>query len=87
MLTEIGREPTPEESAEKPAMLLEKVPKVSKIAKEPISLETPTVGADNPHLGDFYRGQERGVAIGRGDSGQLARDDDARSWVSSRDLG
>ena len=41
MLHEIGREPTPEELAEKPAMPLEKVRKVLKIAKEPISLETP----------------------------------------------
>jgi RNA polymerase primary sigma factor len=54
MLHEIGREPTPEELAEKLAMPLEKVRKVLKIAKEPISLETP-VGddGDESHLGDF----------------------------------
>ncbi len=53
MLHEIGREPTPEELAEKLAMPLEKVRKVLKIAKEPISLETPIGDEEDSHLGDF----------------------------------
>ena len=53
MLHEIGREPTPEELAEKLAMPIEKVRKVLKIAKEPISLETPIGDEEDSHLGDF----------------------------------
>ncbi|WP_119459122.1 RNA polymerase sigma factor RpoD [Rhodospirillaceae bacterium SYSU D60014] len=53
MLHEIGREPTPEELAEKLIMPLEKVRKVLKIAKEPISLETPIGDEEDSHLGDF----------------------------------
>jgi RNA polymerase primary sigma factor len=53
MLHEIGREPTPEELAEKLTMPLEKVRKVLKIAKEPISLETPIGDEEDSHLGDF----------------------------------
>ncbi len=53
MLHEIGREPTPEELADKLAMPLEKVRKVLKIAKEPISLETPIGDEEDSHLGDF----------------------------------
>jgi RNA polymerase primary sigma factor len=53
MLHEIGREPTPEELAEKLAMPLEKVRKVLKIAKEPISLEIPIGDEEDSHLGDF----------------------------------
>ena len=53
MLHEIGREPTPEELAEKLNMPLEKVRKVLKIAKEPISLETPIGDEEDSHLGDF----------------------------------
>jgi RNA polymerase primary sigma factor len=62
MLHEIGREPTPEELAEKLAMPLEKVRKVLKIAKEPISLETP-VGddGDESHLGDFI--EDKGALL------------------------
>jgi RNA polymerase primary sigma factor len=55
MLHEIGREPTPEELAEKLAMPLEKVRKVLKIAKEPISLETPIGDEEDSHLGDFIQ--------------------------------
>ena len=51
MLTEIGREPTPEELAEKLAMPLEKVRKVLNIAKQPITLEAPIGGAGDPDLG------------------------------------
>ena len=53
ILHEIGREPTPEELAEKLHMPLEKVRKVLKIAKEPISLETPIGDEEDSHLGDF----------------------------------
>jgi RNA polymerase primary sigma factor len=53
MLHEIGREPTPEELSEKLGLPLEKVRKVLKIAKEPISLETPIGDEEDSHLGDF----------------------------------
>jgi RNA polymerase primary sigma factor len=53
MLHEIGREPTPEELAVRLVMPLEKVRKVLKIAKEPISLETPIGDEEDSHLGDF----------------------------------
>merc|ERR1712185_661654 len=53
MLHEIGREPTPEELAAKLQMPLEKVRKVMKIAKEPISLETPIGDEEDSQLGDF----------------------------------
>ncbi len=52
-LHEQGREPTPEEMAERLSMPLEKVRKVMKIAKEPISLETPIGDEEDSHLGDF----------------------------------
>ena len=51
--TQIGREPTPEELAEKIGVPLEKVRKVLKIAKEPLSLETPIGDEEDSHLGDF----------------------------------
>ncbi|NDF12201.1 MAG: RNA polymerase sigma factor RpoD [Proteobacteria bacterium] len=53
MLHEMGREPTPEELAEKLSMPLDKVRKVMKIAKEPVSLETPVGDEDGSFLGDF----------------------------------
>ncbi len=53
LVQEIGREPTPEEIAEKMELPLEKVRKVLKIAKEPISLETPIGEEEDSHLGDF----------------------------------
>ena len=53
MLHEIGREPTPEELSERLALPLEKVRKVMKIAKEPISLETPIGDEEDSQLGDF----------------------------------
>jgi RNA polymerase primary sigma factor len=53
LVQEVGREPTPEEIAEKMEMPLEKVRKVLKIAKEPISLETPIGEEEDSHLGDF----------------------------------
>ena len=52
MLNEIGREPRPEELAEQLGMPLEKVRRVLKIAKEPLSLDTP-IGEEESHLGDF----------------------------------
>ncbi|MGE0222953.1 MAG: RNA polymerase sigma factor RpoD [Acetobacteraceae bacterium] len=55
MLHEIGREPAPEELADKLGMPLEKVRKVLKIAKEPISLETPIGDEEDSHLGDFIQ--------------------------------
>jgi RNA polymerase primary sigma factor len=53
LLNEIGREPTPEELAEKLGMQLEKVRKVLKIVREPLSLETPIGDEEDSHLGDF----------------------------------
>ncbi len=53
LLNEIGREPTPEELAVKLGMPLDKVQKVLKIAKEPLSLETPVGDEEDSHLGDF----------------------------------
>ena len=61
MLHEIGREPMPEELAEKLAMPLEKVRKVLKIAKEPISLETPVGDEEDSHLGDFI--EDKGAIL------------------------
>lgn len=59
MLHEIGREPTPEELAEKLGMPLDKVRKVMKIAKEPVSLETPIGDEEDSHLGDFIEDKMR----------------------------
>lgn len=53
LVQELGREPTPEEIAEKMSLPVDKVRKVLKIAKEPISLETPIGEEENSHLGDF----------------------------------
>jgi RNA polymerase primary sigma factor len=58
ILHEIGREPTPEELAEKLGMPLEKVRKVLKIAKEPLSLETPIGEEEDMHLGDFIEDKD-----------------------------
>jgi RNA polymerase primary sigma factor len=57
MLHEIGREPTPEELAEKLGMSLEKVRRVLAIAKEPLSFETPIGDEEDSHLGDFIEDQ------------------------------
>ena len=53
IMSEFGREPTPEELAKKLSMPLEKVRKVLKIAKEPVSLETPVGDEEDSSLGDF----------------------------------
>jgi RNA polymerase primary sigma factor len=74
MLHEIGREPTPEELSEKLHMPLEKVRKVLKIAKEPISLETPIGDEEDSHLGER---QERDPAVRRGDPFEPAGNHDA----------
>jgi RNA polymerase primary sigma factor len=63
MLHEIGREPTPEELAEKLKMPLDKVRKVMKIAKEPISLETPIGDEEDGHLGDFIKDDNAVVPV------------------------
>ena len=71
MLHEIGREPTPEELAEKLAMPLEKVRKVLKIAKEPISLETPIGDEEDSHLGDFIEDKNAVLPIDAAIQGNL----------------
>src|SRR5262245_52337810 len=63
MLHEIGREPTPEELAEKLGMPLEKVRKVLKLAKEPISLETPIGDEEDSHLGDLIEDKDAVLPI------------------------
>jgi RNA polymerase primary sigma factor len=63
MLHEIGREPTPEELSEKLNMPLEKVRKVLKIAKEPISLETPIGDEEDGSLGDFIKDENAVIPI------------------------
>jgi RNA polymerase primary sigma factor len=62
-LHESGREPTPEEMAERLSMPLEKVRKVMKIAKEPISLETPIGDEDDSHLGDFIEDKNAVIPV------------------------
>jgi RNA polymerase primary sigma factor len=59
LVQDIGREPTPEEIADRMEMPLDKVRKVMKIAKEPISLETPIGEEEDSHLGDFI--EDKGV--------------------------
>ncbi|WP_188644130.1 RNA polymerase sigma factor RpoD [Tsuneonella deserti] len=62
-LHEHGREPTPEEMAERLSMPLEKVRKVMKIAKEPISLETPIGDEEDSHLGDFIEDKNAVIPV------------------------
>ncbi|MCA0209705.1 MAG: RNA polymerase sigma factor RpoD [Proteobacteria bacterium] len=62
-LHESGREPTPEEMAERLSMPLEKVRKVMKIAKEPISLETPIGDEEDSHLGDFIEDKNAVIPV------------------------
>ena len=63
LLSEIGREPTPEEISKKLNMPLEKVRKVLKIAKEPVSLETPVGDEEDSHLGDFIQDENAVIPI------------------------
>jgi RNA polymerase primary sigma factor len=71
MLHEIGREPQPEELAEKLGMPLEKVRKVLKIAKEPISLETPIGDEEDSHLGDFIEDKNAVIPLEAAIQGNL----------------
>jgi RNA polymerase primary sigma factor len=71
MLHEIGREPAPEELAEKLGMPLEKVRKVLKIAKEPISLETPIGDEEDSHLGDFIEDKNAIIPLDAAIQGNL----------------
>ena len=82
ILHEIGREPTPEELAERLSMPLEKVRKVMKIAKEPISLETPIGDEEDSPPRRFHRGQECGDPGRRRDPVQPQGDGDPRAGVS-----
>ena len=68
LVQEIGREPTPEEIAEKMEFPLEKVRKVLKIAKEPLSLETPIGDEEDSHLGDFI--EDKKISHAHGGGGQ-----------------
>ena len=79
MLHEIGREPTPEELAEKLAMPLEKVRKVLKIAKEPVSLETPIGDEEDSHLGDFIEDKNAILPIDAAIQSNSSRDDNPRA--------
>jgi RNA polymerase primary sigma factor len=63
MLNEIGREPTPEELAERLRMPIEKIRRSLKIAKEPISLETPIGDEEDTHLGDFIEDKNAALPI------------------------
>ena len=63
LLNDIGREPTPEEISIKLNMPLEKVRKVLKIAKEPVSLETPVGDEEDSHLGDFIQDENAVIPI------------------------
>ena len=82
MLNEIGREPTPEELAEKLGMPLEKVRKVLKIAKEPLSLETPVGDEEDSHLGDFIEDKNAILPIDAAIQSQPARNHHARSGLA-----
>jgi RNA polymerase sigma factor (sigma-70 family) len=81
-LHEHGREATPEDLAERLSMPLEKVRKVMKIAKEPISLETPIGDEEDSHLGRLHRGQECGDPGRRRDPEQPQGDGDPRARVT-----
>tara|TARA_B100000745_G_scaffold128407_1_gene83727 strand:+ start:3383 stop:5254 length:1872 start_codon:yes stop_codon:yes gene_type:complete len=72
MLQEMGREPTPEELAEKMEMPEDKIRKVLKIAKEPISMETPIGDDEDSHLGDFIEDGNSESPIDSATSGALS---------------
>ena len=74
MLQEMGREPTPEELAERMEMPEDKVRKVLKIAKEPISMETPIGDDEDSHLGDFIEDTRVASPIDQATTGVAARD-------------
>ncbi len=75
LVQELGREPTPEEIAERMELPLDKVRKVLKIAKEPISLETPIGEEEDSHLGDFIEDKSMHLAVRGGDLGEPGRAD------------
>ena len=77
LVQEIGREPTPEEIAERMELPLEKVRQVLKIAKEPISLETPIGEEEDSSPGRFHRRQGGGLAARSGHQGEPLRPDRA----------
>ena len=79
MLHEFGREPTPEELSEKLSMPLDKVRKVLKIAKEPISLETPIGDEEDSQLGDFIEDKNAILPIDAAIQSNL-RDTTTRVW-------
>ena len=87
MLNEIGREPTPEELAEKLHMPLEKVRKTLKIAKEPLSLETPIGEDGDSQFGDLIEDTERYNADRRRDPVEPARHHDAHAGVTDTPRG
>ena len=80
MLNAIGREPTPEELAEKLGMPLERVRKVLKIAEEPLSLETPIGDEEDSHLGDFIEDKNAILPIDAAIQSNL-RETTTRSWL------
>ena len=81
MLHEIGREPTPEELSERLGMPLDKVRKVMKIAKEPVSLETPVGDEEDSNLGDFIEDKNAIIPIDAAIHGNL-RDTTTRVLAS-----
>ena len=87
MLNEIGREPTPEELAEKLGMPLEKVRKALKLAREPLSMETPVGDEEDSHLGDFIEDTNAIQPIDAAIQSELARDHDARARLAHRARG
>ena len=87
MLHEIGREPTPEELATKLQMPLEKVRKVMKIAKEPISLETPIGDEEDSQLGDFIEDKNAVLPLEFGDPVEPEGHDDPRAGLADRARG
>ena len=82
LVQELGRDPTPEEIADRMEYPVDKVKKVLKIAKEPISLETPIGDEEDSSLWGFHRGQEGRRARRRGGQYQALRADRVRAGGS-----
>ena len=83
MLQEMGREPTPEELAERMDMPEDKVRKVLKIAKEPISMETPIGDDEDSHLGDFIEDRQHRVTGGSATGPGLSEATRKMCWPAS----
>jgi RNA polymerase primary sigma factor len=81
LVQEMGREPTPEEIAQRMDMSLEKVRKVMKIAREPISLEAPIGEEEDNHYGDFLEDKTRGAPVDHVASASLS--DQTRKVLST----